>query len=170
MSSCIKIPWNKDLNFTKNEWGYSKTALFFILKGLWNDHNHYTNTHTRHFPSAKCVIIQSCQRNNTQRFKYGPYWLILARWRMFEFYMENPCTLHEQEKFIISRVVPLRNSVIVQHHYRAVHRVYELQWRKQRNENLKNGTGIIEQNSRESAGAPPALGSLLSCNCTSSMT
>ena len=39
---------------------------------------------------------------------------------MFEFYMENPCTLHEQEKFIVTKVATVWNIVIVQHHYRAV--------------------------------------------------
>lgn len=82
--------------------------------------------------------------------------------------MENVCTLHEQDKFIVSRVTSLKNGVRVQHHYRAD--IMKLQRRKQRKEKLKKGTGFIEQNSRESAGAPPALGSLLSCNCTSSMT
>ena len=82
--------------------------------------------------------------------------------------MENVCTLHEQDKFIISRITSLRKGVIVLYHYRAD--IMKLQRRKQRNEKLKKGTGFIEQNSRESAGAPSALGSLMSCDCTSSMT
>lgn len=168
MSSFIKNSIEQRLEFLENEWRYSKTALFFMLKGLWNKHYHYTSTHTWHFPSRKCFSIQSSQWNNSQRFKYGPSWLILVRWRMFKYNMENVCTLHEQDKFIISRITSLRKGVIVLYHYRAD--IMKLQRRKQRNEKLKKGTGFIEQNSRESAGAPSALGSLMSCNCTSSMT